>query len=146
MHAHSGELTLKGVKQGDFGKFEVQGFTYSISHPTDAVTGLSSGKVRGNMLELMIDIDPSCMMIIQAVNTNEEISGTIKLFKPDAAGRQATFLKVEIKKASCFSYEQVFAASDTEAMRVKLKLSASELDFESGGKMAQYQNEYVLNV
>jgi type VI protein secretion system component Hcp len=142
----SGKIKLQGTVQGEFGEFPIRDFKYSISKNIDAATGYSTGRVRHGLFEVDIDVMPKAVLILHSLLTNETLKGKITFMKPNISGNNAKFMEINIEKASCYSFEQVFSSVEAAPMVMKLKLSAQTGEFIAvdGGISVNYDNAYAV--
>jgi type VI protein secretion system component Hcp len=140
----SGKVELTGTSQGNLGVFELRDFKYSVNTPVDAATGMATGKARGSVFEIDIDIMPKTVLVLQSLLTNETLKGKITFMKPNVAGNNAKYMEIEIEKAHCFQFEQIFTSVDKAPMTVRLKLSSPKATFTAvdGGIQTSYDNSY----
>jgi len=98
------DATKQGKLKGDdpalLAKSEFVDFNYSISSPTDAVTGLVSGKVKHGPVTIVKRNGYSTPQLFQALTTNELLKSVlIEFVKTRSDGTKAIYYSVKLINA-----------------------------------------------
>jgi type VI secretion system secreted protein Hcp len=103
-------MTLKGQKEGEIkGECTVRGledtivclgFSHEIASPTDAVSGLPTGKRQHKPLKVVKYIDKSTPLLYTALTSNENLpTVTLKFFRTGATGLAVNYFTITLTNA-----------------------------------------------
>ncbi len=87
-------LTMTAVKQGvianNAAPIPIDEFMQQISSPTDASSGLSTGKIKHSPLSITKEVDKNTPKILSAITTNERLTKVI-IFFPIKTGKKGIY-------------------------------------------------------
>ena len=122
MSVFSAIISLKGVKSGDIGEFNLVSYNYGVVTPLDKATGMASGRRYMSAIDVEMYVEPKTVRLLSCIYQNEGISGTITFFKQDPD--KTKYMTVDIKEGHCIKVEQVFNLNSGNAFLVHIAFSA----------------------
>jgi type VI secretion system secreted protein Hcp len=112
--ALNGYLTLTGQKQGDIkgsvtqkgreGSLEVIAVSHEVVSPRDPASGLPTGKRMHKPYTVTTEVDQATPLLYSALVNNENITKwTLNFWRPNAAGIEKNYYRVELANGSISS-------------------------------------------
>ncbi len=119
--------TVQGAKTGQFkgsstsktnkGKIECIGFSYTVKSPTDAASGLPTGKRMEGPVAIVKHFDGSTPQFLQSLYTNETLkSVVIEFYKKSANGQTVLFYTIKLTNAHIAQVSQYAGVSSPEKL------------------------------
>ena len=122
---------MQGSSTGQIGSaeegLEVVSFKYEAYSPRDTYTGRVTGRTIGNTVEMELNIAGPILWYFKALTHNEELNGRVEFKNID---EQSTLMKVHLRRARCFHFEETFHNNQPRAFNVLVKLVTDEIEFE----------------
>lgn len=108
---------LKGDTPGQQSKSELAGYSFSLSQPYDASSGMPTGKIKQGTVTILKRNGPSTPQIIQAMATNELLKSVLLEFtRLQADGTTYVYYTVKLINAHIVKFEQ---SSDDSGLNLK---------------------------
>ena len=110
-------VSVKGAKQGQFKgeaarekageRIDAVGFSYEVTSPRDAASGMASGKRQHKPLQITKAVGASSPQFFQALTTNEVLQSVVLEFtKTDKNGEEYVFFTIRLVNATVSSIRQ----------------------------------------
>lgn len=149
-------MIVKGAKQGIFagepgepaagaGSIVVVGFTFGVTKPVDAATGMATGKRRYDPVTFTKQIDASSPLFLTALVTNEDITQVdLQFFTTNSAGQTVLRYRILLENAHIVSQRQfvgvsvpgVLGGGDSSALFEEIAFRFGKITMTSGNKTA----------